>query len=250
MNAALAKCFQTCPGDGSVLDVGCLGFKQMQGAHSLGLHGLRHHGVDFSEPEDGVPDGFDFRQCDLDQDGIPFDDDSFDLVIASHVIEHLHDPVGFFGECMRVCRPGGMLYLEAPSDRSALVPSFPFLMKRHLIMSFYDDPTHVSRPWTPQALHRMTAYYDCELIDTHYIVSWMRRLLLPAFFVYALIAGRDEDLVEWVWLAVGWACYVVSRKPTRIRGRPPFSYYIPTGAVGARDQPQSADDENGAAGRQ
>ena len=116
MNAALAKCFQDCPGDGSVLDVGCLGFKQMQNALSLGLCGLRHHGVDFAEPEDVVPDGFVFRQCDLDQDGIPFADDRFDLVIASHVIEHLHDPVGFFGECLRVCRPGGTLYLEAPSD--------------------------------------------------------------------------------------------------------------------------------------
>ena len=62
MNAALAKCFPTCPGDGAVLDVGCLGFKQMQNALGLGLCGLRHHGVDFAEPEDGVPDGFVFRQ--------------------------------------------------------------------------------------------------------------------------------------------------------------------------------------------
>jgi SAM-dependent methyltransferase len=36
-------------------------------------------------------------------------DDSFDVVIANHVMEHLKDWWGAFGECARVLKPGGKL---------------------------------------------------------------------------------------------------------------------------------------------
>ncbi|NJP07624.1 MAG: class I SAM-dependent methyltransferase [Chloroflexaceae bacterium] len=118
--------YQQIPADGSVLDIGCLGFQHVAIAQQLGLTDLRHAGVDFVESNAPLPEGFEFRKADLNQEPLPFADDRFDLVVASHVIEHLRDPVAFFGECVRVCKPGGLIYVAAPSERSLLLPGMPF----------------------------------------------------------------------------------------------------------------------------
>ena len=47
--------------------------------------------------------------------GLPFDDDSFDRVIASEVLEHVGDDESAFAELARVLRPGGRLAVTIPS---------------------------------------------------------------------------------------------------------------------------------------
>lgn len=53
--------------------------------------------------------------CDLSR-GIPAEDDSFDVVYHSHVIEHFRreDATGFMKECHRVLKPGGILRVATP----------------------------------------------------------------------------------------------------------------------------------------
>ena len=41
---------------------------------------------------------------------LPFDDGSFDIVVCSHVYEHVPDPAKMFAEIERVLRPGGDFY--------------------------------------------------------------------------------------------------------------------------------------------
>lgn len=43
---------------------------------------------------------------------------SFDVVAAVDVIEHLEDPAAFIRECRRVLKPGGVLYLVTPDIES------------------------------------------------------------------------------------------------------------------------------------
>lgn len=49
----------------------------------------------------------DGRECDV-QD-LPFDDDSFDIVVANHMLYHVPDPDRALAEMARVLRPGGTL---------------------------------------------------------------------------------------------------------------------------------------------
>lgn len=53
--------------------------------------------------------------CDAASEGLrPFADESLDFVIASHLLEHLPNPLGFLKECHRVLRNSGILYLGVP----------------------------------------------------------------------------------------------------------------------------------------
>jgi SAM-dependent methyltransferase len=65
-----------------------------------------------------------YIQCDLypttadmqrvDMLDIPFDDGSFDLVIANHVLEHVSDDLKALAEIHRVLKPGGHAVLQTP----------------------------------------------------------------------------------------------------------------------------------------
>ena len=46
---------------------------------------------------------------------LPFPPQTLDVVLASHIIEHLDDPAGLVKECERLLRPGGVLRLSCPS---------------------------------------------------------------------------------------------------------------------------------------
>jgi SAM-dependent methyltransferase len=65
-------------------------------AEVVGLAADHHHG-----------DRLEFRVADLRQ--LPFDDDSFDVVHAHQVLQHLDDPVAALVELRRVCRSDGLV---------------------------------------------------------------------------------------------------------------------------------------------
>ena len=46
---------------------------------------------------------------------LPFEDDRFDAVVATGVIEYLDDPVAGVGELLRVVRPGGVVAVSMPN---------------------------------------------------------------------------------------------------------------------------------------
>jgi ubiquinone/menaquinone biosynthesis C-methylase UbiE len=49
---------------------------------------------------------------------LPFDDDSFDVVLCSHVLEHVEGEQQALAEIQRVLKPGGWAALMVPVDRT------------------------------------------------------------------------------------------------------------------------------------
>ena len=45
---------------------------------------------------------------------LPFDDESLEYVLSSHVIEHVWDTIGTIEEWFRVLKPGGLIYMDIP----------------------------------------------------------------------------------------------------------------------------------------
>ena len=62
-----------------------------------------------------------FQQADV--MSLPYEDQSFDVVMAAHVLEHLPDPQRALAEVVRVLKPGGMVFLcvTRPSLFGALI---------------------------------------------------------------------------------------------------------------------------------
>jgi ubiquinone/menaquinone biosynthesis C-methylase UbiE len=50
-----------------------------------------------------------------DAQNMPFEENSFDIVISCETIEHVPDPRAAVREMYRVCKPGGTLYLTTPN---------------------------------------------------------------------------------------------------------------------------------------
>ena len=69
---------------------------------------------------------------------VPFADDSFNVVIIKHIVEHLPDPQQAIQEIGRVTEKGGTLILATPNLDSLLKP-----WKGQAWIG-YQDPTHIS----------------------------------------------------------------------------------------------------------
>lgn len=132
------------------------------------------------------------------------------LVVASHVLEHVLHPIRLVGELVRITRPGGLLYVETPSEKMALSPRDPDV-EGHGFESFWDDPTHI-RPYPPAALYRLAISFGC----------------LPLYCSYG---GAVEH-----WAAREWVSQILARKPD-VQGRMPYGYIslkeTPRGAAAA-----------------
>lgn len=52
-----------------------------------------------------------------DASAIPFPDETFDVVFADNLLEHLRDPAAVFAEVQRVLKPGGAFLFKTPNCR-------------------------------------------------------------------------------------------------------------------------------------
>ena len=55
-------------------------------------------------------------KCNIETQTIPFDSDTFDLIIFNEILEHLRiDPISTLREVNRVLKPGGIMILSTPN---------------------------------------------------------------------------------------------------------------------------------------
>lgn len=85
-------------------------------------------------------------------------DQTQDVVVCHHVIEHLSDPIAAILEMRRVLRPGGHLVLGTPDFGSACAERFgPNYRMLH-------DPTHISL-FTLESMHRFLRDHGFTILD-------------------------------------------------------------------------------------
>ncbi|HEX2315994.1 MAG TPA: methyltransferase domain-containing protein [Thermomonospora sp.] len=117
--------FPIAPGD-HVLDMGC-----GAGRHAFELYRRGAHVVAFDLDQDEldgvermfgamrlegeVPADATARTVQGDARDLPFEDDTFDKIIASEVLEHIGDDLAAMAELLRVLKPGGRLAVTVPS---------------------------------------------------------------------------------------------------------------------------------------
>lgn len=220
MSDKLEDILRLLPVNASILDYGCFGFDLYKRA-SYVRDDLKHYAADFDAPEH-CPENIEFGMFDLGTSRTQFRDDYFDCVVASHVIEHSQNPTELFAELVRICKPGGQIYIEAPSDKSVKVNSDPHY-KNNNFYSFWDDPTHV-RPWTPAAFYRLALSFGCELDESCYIGGHIDKLLWPFIKILTILKCIRCDTSPYIWRANQWACYGVFTKPKGISGHPDYKY--------------------------
>lgn len=127
-------------------------------AHFLGTHPDIRCVVTSVDVQDlrMVKDGFAWQQ--VEGTTLPFANDSFDVVITNHVIEHVGehaDQLHHLRECRRVLAPDGRGYLAVPNRWGVVEP--------HFHLPFLSWLPHTWRSPYVRAMKKGDAY-DCELL--------------------------------------------------------------------------------------
>ena len=125
--------------------------------------------------------------CDLNGDW-PLPDNSVGVLNASHVLEHLKDPIHSMREIHRVLHHGGWAFIDVPSTDGR---------------GAWMDPTHVSY-WNQNSFFYYTRKEQARFIDnedirfqvatlkTHYPSEWWKQNHIPVTTAYLIAIKQDE----------------------------------------------------------
>lgn len=196
-----------------VLDVGCGNDSCRLTRHWLNV--AEYHGIDReywhgAETEYGGIDKLyilDLENSALDD--VP--DEAFDVIIASHVVEHLSDGLATLKQLVSKLAIGGVIYVETPSHRTINLPSaIGFL-------NFYDDPTH-KRVYSRFAIADVFFERKLRVLQCSYRRDLFRLIFFTpvAVLVNCLytIPFRRRFFGTGLWDLLGVATVVVGQKPT------------------------------------
>jgi SAM-dependent methyltransferase len=134
-----------------VLDLGCRSGALTQ--HFLGGNSVVGLDIDAAALEKAATLGIQPVQANV-EEPLPFEDGSFDAVVAGELFEHLQFPDALVAEIGRVLRPGGVLAGSVPN-------AFRVQSRLRFLRGEppEDDPTHL-RMFSPAALRQLLSGFE------------------------------------------------------------------------------------------
>jgi predicted SAM-dependent methyltransferase len=161
--------------------------------------------VNYDNTADDIQAMDDFIQLDLTElnfEKIP--DDSYDVIIMSHVIEHLHNGDQVLPLLFKKLKKGGLFYIEFPCEASASFPS------KKETLNFFDDDTHV-RIYSIKEVANIFMQENFVVKAAGKNRSWVNIALMPIKIPLQLLTkGYVRGGVYWDWY--GFADYVFAEK--------------------------------------
>ena len=180
----------------------------------------------------GLADRVETRQADAEE--LPFEDESFDLVVGHAVLHHVPDLAKAFGEFHRVLRPGGaIVFCGEPSqhgDRLAAVPkrvgSAAAPAWRTLVGARAIESNGHRDCGAPEHDHALESEVDVHAFSPDELAGWMaaagyvdvrirgEELLANAlgWVLRTLEASADPDSVPWGWRKFAFRSYLALQK--------------------------------------
>ena len=158
----------------SILDIG-----SGKGNHLVGFsrRGMKAFGIDKRDECVSILENFDIRECNIEKDAFPFEDNTFDFVFSKSVMEHIDNVENFFQQSARVLKPEGYALFLTPDWRSQA-------------SHFWDDWTHV-RPYTRKALQNAMRMNGFDCVECDYFVQlpllWKNPWLKPIVKIMSLL---------------------------------------------------------------
>jgi len=170
-----------------ILDLGCGRGEFLRGFIRCGLNG---YGVDQSTIAKSVCPEAEILVSNLENEPLPYDDNSFDAVFSKSVLEHFYYPEKLVMEIYRVVKPGGLVI--------TMVPDWDSVYK-----IFYEDYTHRT-PFTSKSLKDIlliNGFDDVKVEKFRQLpFLWSLPYLHPFCSIVAIMAprslGRYSKLVK------------------------------------------------------
>jgi SAM-dependent methyltransferase len=127
--------------------------------------------------------GIETRWADVEQP-LPFEDESFDVVVAGELLEHVRDPERLVEDARRLLRPGGRLVGSVPN-------AFRLLNRLRFLAGLPPerDPTHLHM-FTPRDVETLLAEF--EGVELRLISSRFLRLHPRLFANDIVFTGRKR----------------------------------------------------------
>ena len=177
-----------------LLDVPC-------GAGALSVR-LREMGFEVSccdiDPGHMEATGFRFTQADLNSKPLPLESNAYDVVVSVAGLQRVIFPDVAIGECGRILRPGGRLYLSVPNFGSMRL-RFRYLLYGSLGFRF-DNPHFEQTVGLPAAHFRFPLGYP--RVESLVRAGGLRLLRVEAY---------AEDRVRWLLLPLALGSLVAAR---------------------------------------
>lgn len=102
---------------------------------------------------------------------LPFEDESQDYVLTSHVLEHCWDVLGTLREWLRVLKRGGIIYMTLPHpertfDRGRPITTWDELLERNPLSKeqFDRDINLHFSVWLPESWERVEKFLPVDLL--------------------------------------------------------------------------------------